>query len=286
MTSASIVIRTKNEARYLASTIEGILDQTQAPDEIFVVDSGSVDATVDIARRYPVRILTLEPERWNYSRAINVAAAVATGEALVCLSAHCRPIDEHWLASLTRHFADPLVAGVWGPGYRPGRELPRPGSPERQLTYGPETRSWGLSNSNSAIRRSLWEESPFDETLPATEDKAWGMVMLAAGFVIIYDPAAAVWHAAHDPINAFRRNRAVQSGYQLIFPELKSTALGQAAVVARRARQLTVQRLRNRDFSGLARDLRRLVAVLASLAGGLIGRLRVPTRSDRDETKP
>ena len=286
MISTSIVIRTKNEARYLASTIEGILDQTQSPDEIFVVDSGSVDATIEIAQRYPVRILTLEPQRWNYSRAINIAAAVATGEALVCLSAHCRPIDQHWLASLTRHLADPIVAGVWGPGYRPGRELPRPGPPERQLTYRAENRSWGLSNSNSAIRRSLWEESPFDEALPATEDKAWGMAMLAAGFEIVYDPAAAVWHAAHDPVKAFRRNRAVQSGYQLIFPELQSTAMGQAAVVARRAGQLTKQRLTNRDFSGLARDLRRLAAVLASLAGGLAARLRVPSRSDRDETKP
>jgi len=283
--STSIVIRTKNEARYLNSTIEGILDQTQAPDEIFVVDSGSVDATIAIARRYPVRILFLEPERWNYSRAINLAAAVATGEALVCLSAHCRPIDEHWLLSLTGHLADPIVAGVWGPGYRPGRELPRPGPPERQRTYGAENRSWGLSNSNSAIRRSLWEETPFDEALPATEDKAWGMAMLAAGFEIVYDPAAAVWHAAHDPVNAFRRNRAVQSGYHLIFPELKSNVLGQAGVVARRAGQLTRQRLKSRDFSGLARDVRRLAAVLASLAGGLIGRLRVPTRSDRDETK-
>ena len=285
MISTSIVIRTKNEARYLASTIEGILDQTQPPDEVFVVDSGSVDATIEIAHRYPVRILTLEPQRWNYSRAINIAAAAATGEALVCLSAHCRPVDQHWLVSLIRHLADPIVAGVWGPGYRPGRELPRPGPPERQLTYGAENRSWGLSNSNSAIRRSLWEESPFDEALPATEDKAWGMAMLAAGFEIVYDPAAAVWHAAHDPVNAFRRNRAVQSGYQLIFPELRSTAVGQAAVVARRAGQLTKQRLKSRDVSGLARDVRRVAAVLASLAGGLAARLRA-SRSDRDETKP
>ena len=109
--------------------------------------------------------------------------------------------------------------------------------------------------------------------------------MLAAGFEIVYDPAAAVWHVAHDPVNAFRRNRAVQSGYQLMFPELRSTAVGQAAVVARRAGQLTKERLKSRDVSGLARDVRRLAAVLASLAGGLAARLRA-SRSDRDETKP
>ncbi len=272
MTSASIIIRTKNEAKYLASTLDAILDQTQRPHEIFIIDSGSADDTIEIARRYPVRILTIEPERWNYSRAINIAAAHATGEVLICLSAHCRPIDEHWLASLTQHLTDPTVAGVWGPGYQPGREVPHPGLAERQLTYGPENRSWGLSNSNSAIRRSLWQELPFDETLPATEDKAWAMAMLARGLVIVHEPAAAVWHAAHDPKNAFRRNRAVQSGYDLIFPELSSSAVRQAAIIARRASQLTRQRLESRDFSGFARDLMRLPAALASLSGGLVAR--------------
>jgi rhamnosyltransferase len=281
--SASIVIRTKNEAKYLASTLEGVLGQTLRPHEIFIVDSGSADETIEIARRYPVRILTIKPELWNYSRAINIAAAAASGEALVCLSAHCRPMDEHWLAALTRHLTDPIVAGVWGPGYRPGREIPVPGLAERQLTYGRENRSWGLSNSNSAIRHSLWQELPFDETLPATEDKAWGMSMLARGFVIVHDPAAAVWHAAHDPVNAFRRNRAVQSGYHLIFPDLRSTAGVQAAIVGRRAVQLTRQRLESRDFSGFGRDLRRLAAVLASLAGGLVARAgRVLSRPHRD----
>lgn len=281
LTSASIIIRTKNEAKHLAMTLEGILDQSEPPHEIIVIDSGSSDDTVAIARRYPVRLLTIAPAEWNYSRAINMAAASATGEILVCLSAHCRPIDRDWLRNITSHFADPTVAGVWGPGYRPGRESPRAGPAERQTHYGVENRSWGLSNSNGAIRRSLWEELPFDETLPATEDKAWGMAMISRGYVIVHDPAAAVWHAAHSPVNSYRRNRSVHSGYHMIFPGVKFTAWSQTAIVVRRGHQLLRERLQSRDFTGLARDLKRLAAILASLAGGLAARNRRSGSHDR-----
>ena len=276
MTTASIIIRTKDEARHLGRTLEGVFAQDLTPHEVIVIDSGSTDATVAVARSHPVQILHLDPRDWGYSRALNVAAARATGRVLVCLSAHCVPVTASWLTSLVRHFQDPDVAGVWGPGYRPGRELPAAGPPLRQMpgSYTVENRWWGLTNANSAIRRDLWQLVPFDEDLPAAEDKAWGKAMLERNMIIVYEPAAAVWHAPHGALAAFRRNHAVQRGYHRIFPELGSTIGQQSGVAVRRAGHLTWGRLKHGDLSGLGRDVTRLPSVLSSVIGGTLANLR------------
>lgn len=271
--TASIIIRTKNEAADLGRTLTAVLGQNPPPHEVIVVDSGSTDGTLDVARRFPVATMEIAPEEWSYSRAINLAAARATGDLLICLSAHCEPVTDRWLASLVRHFDDPSVAGVWGPNLRRGRDHLRPGPPQRQLpgTYTVRNRSWGLSNGNSAIRRARWEDVPFDEDLPATEDKAWGLAMLGRGYVIVHDPEAAVWHEEHTLANAYRRNLAVQAGFRRIFPELDAPYSNQIRMVVRTAASLLATRLRDRDAARLWRDVKRAPRVGAALVGGVVG---------------
>lgn len=280
MTTASIIIRTKNEAAHLGATLEQLLAQETQPHEIIVIDSGSTDRTVEIAERYPTIVMHIKPEEWNYSRAINRAAARATGEFLLCLSAHCRPVHTDWLDRMLGHFSDPDVAGVWGPGLKPGSEVPVATPPERQLpgSYTPAGRSYGLSNANSAIRRSLWLDCPFDERLPAAEDKGWAKVMLDRGFVIVRDPAAVVWHEPHPPGASFRRNQAIQAGYRLIFPELEGIGKAQVSIVTKRGFDTVATRVRAGDLRGFLSDIGRLPAIVASLYGGL--------RSARGEVAP
>lgn len=270
---ASVIIRTKNEAKDLARTLTGVFGQTLEPHEVIVIDSGSTDDTVAIARRFPVILREIAPEEWSYSRALNMGAERATGDVLVCLSAHCEPVTDRWLESLCGHLADPTVAGVWGPSLRPNRDRPTGGEPHRQVpgSYTVENRMWGLSNGNSAIRRSLWCEVPFDEAIPATEDKAWGLAMLNRGYVIVHEPAAGVWHEAHTATNDFHRAVAVQAGFRQMFPELNAPYSSQVAVIVRRARILLVTRFHDRDLAALRRDLARGPGVVAAVLGGVIG---------------
>jgi rhamnosyltransferase len=220
MRTASVLIRTLNEEADLASTLDAVLAQSVPPHEVVVVDSGSTDRTLEIARRRPVTIIEIQQREWSYPRALNVGAARTTGEILVSLSAHCRPLDETWLAALLRHFDDPRVAAVWGPGHRYHRPFPPPGPPQVQEhgSYTSETRMWGLSNANSALRRSLWLEVPFDERLPAAEDKAWGAELMRRGYCIVYEPVAGVVHGRHSVRAAYRRSRAGTEGFAMIFP--------------------------------------------------------------------
>jgi len=271
--TASIIIRTKNEERWLGTTLRAILTQSILPVEIFVIDSGSTDDTLTIARRFPeVTVLLISPQEWGYSRAINRAASKATGEILVVLSAHCPPVDERWLASLLAPFDDPIVAGVWGPSLSPGRPRPIVGPPEYQEpgSYRYENRSWGLSNPNAAIRRELWEAFPFDESLPAAEDKAWGREAMARGYCIVYEPKAAVWHPTHHPLAAYRRNRAVQAGFAMMFPERRAQGVRPGALL--RAFTRTVRfHVQNRDAAAFWKDAKRFPSLVAAVVGGMIG---------------
>ena len=55
----SIVIRCLNEEKHIGRLLQGISEQTYQNVEIIVVDSGSRDQTLDIARSYPTRIIQI-----------------------------------------------------------------------------------------------------------------------------------------------------------------------------------------------------------------------------------
>jgi glycosyltransferase involved in cell wall biosynthesis len=271
---ASVIIRTKNEQAALGTTIEAVLAQQVPPHELLVIDSGSTDRTLEIAARYPVRILAIAPADWGYARALNRAASEATGDVLVCLSAHCVPIDRAWLGALLAPFADARVAGVWGPQLRPGRPAPAAGSPlcQEPGSYSYANRTWGLSNANAAVRRDMWAAFPFDETMPAAEDKAWGRDAMNRGYCIVHEPAAAVWHAKHAPADAYHRQRAVMEGFARMFPEMERGVRAQGPTAMRAAWRLVRYHLSARDPRALWADVRRLPSTAAAIIGGMRAR--------------
>ena len=274
MRTASILIRTKNEARSLGSTLDAVFSQSVPPHEVFVIDSGSRDRTLEIAARYPVRIIKLSPKGWSYPRALNIGAREATGEFIVCLSAHCPPARSDWLANLLRHFDDPKIAAVWGPNHYRGSALPEPEAPIRQEpgAYGYANRKWGMANANSALRRSLWYAFPFDESMPATEDKAWGREAMDRGYSLVYDPAAGVWHERHSAIRSFRRSRAVRAGYEIMFPGRKESIWVEVRDLGRLILRKLVFHARTHKASNLLHDARRLPSALAALLGKVMRR--------------
>jgi rhamnosyltransferase len=278
--TASIIIRAKNEEKGLATTLEGVFSQSIPPHEVILVDSGSIDGTLEIAQRFPVRILHLPPEQWGYARALNVGAAAATGDILVCLSAHCPPVSRHWLANLIRHFGNPTVAAAWGPGIRPGRPLPPPEPPARQEpgSYDVHNRLWGLSNGNSALRRSLWHEFQFDESLPAAEDKAWGREAMARGYCVVHDPAAAVWHERHRVSDAYRRHRAINEGFAMMFPEVPLPRSAVLTNVLKAGWHWLGRHASSRDSRAFVHDLRRAPSTIAAVIGSLTARRHPPHR--------
>ncbi len=220
MPEISILIPTRNEARNIGACLDAVYSQKCALQfEVIVTDSGSSDETLSIARHYPVRIYAIPPENFHhYARKRNFAASLAKGDYLVYLSADALPVSCDWLEALTTNFSDPTVAAVYG------RHLPKPGSTiERQLTlgsvYGEQRmvkhcacrlelgfRYYHFSTVNAAIRRDVWGATRFPEDLKVFEDVGIAQRILDAGWKIVYEPRAAVFHSHnHTAPGLFRR---------------------------------------------------------------------------------
>jgi len=95
----SIVITSHNYAAFLPEALESVLGQSHSPVEIVVVDDGSSDGSADVARRYPVQVITQENQ--GVSAARNRGAAGCTGEFLMFLDAD--DILEHTYVSSCLH---------------------------------------------------------------------------------------------------------------------------------------------------------------------------------------
>ena len=73
----SVVVPTRNSARTLGRCLNSVRAQTYRNIEIIVVDNGSTDGTLDVARRYADVVLSGGPER---SAQVNQGARSATGK--------------------------------------------------------------------------------------------------------------------------------------------------------------------------------------------------------------
>ena len=58
--TVSVIIKALNEERHIASAIESALAALEGtPGEVILADAASTDRTVEIARRYPIKIVQL-----------------------------------------------------------------------------------------------------------------------------------------------------------------------------------------------------------------------------------
>ncbi len=208
----SVIIRSFNEERHIGRLLTGILQQSIREVEIILVDSGSTDATVSIASRFPVKIVTIKPEAFTFGRSLNLGCEQARGEFLVVASAHVYPVYIDWLENLLRPFEDPQVAVVYGK-QRGGKSTK---FSEHQIfaKWFPDASVARqdhpfCNNANAAVRRALWQQRPYDESLPGLEDLDWATWALSQGYFLAYSAEAEVVHVhnetARQVYNRYRR---------------------------------------------------------------------------------
>ncbi len=84
----SIIIRAYNEEAHIGRLLQGVKHQTLKDAEIVLVDSGSTDATVEIAESYGAHVVRIPSEEFTFGRSLNYGVREATSEYLVIASAH------------------------------------------------------------------------------------------------------------------------------------------------------------------------------------------------------
>ena len=219
----SIIIRAYNEEKHLRRLFEGIRHQTLRDVEVILVDSGSTDSTVAVAESYGARVVHIRPEEFTFGRSLNLGVRSATCEFIVIASAHVYPVYPDWLETLLSPFQDRQVALTYGK--QRGPDFAK--FSEQQIFhqwYPDVSRSKQstafCNNANAAIRKSLWEQNHYDETLTGLEDLAWAEWAQEQGHAVAYVAEAEIVHV-HDETarGVFNRYRREAMAFKRIHPE-------------------------------------------------------------------
>src|SRR5205085_4922348 len=114
----SVVIPVLNGERYLEEILEALA--RESVDETLVIDSGSSDRSVAIARSAGASVLEILPAEFGHGRTRNLGAEHTSGELICFLTQDATPVPG-WLNAYRAAFARAeRVGAAYGP------HLPRP----------------------------------------------------------------------------------------------------------------------------------------------------------------
>jgi O-antigen biosynthesis protein len=105
----SVIVPTYNEEQYIGECLGTLLAQSHPDYEVIVVDDGSTDRTIDIARSFGVEIIQQNHRGPGVAR--NVGAEQASGEILSFLDADMS-FDQDFLANLVKPIEQGLAVGA------------------------------------------------------------------------------------------------------------------------------------------------------------------------------
>jgi glycosyltransferase involved in cell wall biosynthesis len=174
-----VVIRFKNSAHTLPEVLRALRNQTRRPDFILGVDTGSTDPSPGLLESAGAHLVHWW-EPYHHARVLNFALAHCPADRVLVLSSHTVLKSDDALARLFAALDDPQVACASSPWDDDSFY-------SEAITWA-ELRQKGLkigsiySNSFGLLRRSLWEQVPFDESLVTMEDYAWALEQVRRGY--------------------------------------------------------------------------------------------------------
>jgi rhamnosyltransferase len=263
----SIVIPVKNGASTLDTALRGILSQTLADQtEIIIIDSGSSDGTLEIAKRYSVRVHEIPPHEFNHGLTRNLGVTLAQGDFVVMTVQDAYPADDRWLETMLRHFNDPEVAGVCGKQITPHDQDKNPmewhrpySAPQVTRHHFPDPISYHSLRNTDRLSIGSWDDVtamyrksaliklPFRTTMFG-EDFFWAADALAASLALVHDDLAMVFHYHDQPfVYRFKRMLTIYYHQYQLYGCLQSPSpwlhrIAQSAWHILRHRQLTYTR--------------------------------------------
>jgi glycosyltransferase involved in cell wall biosynthesis len=217
----SVVIPAYNAARYLAEAIESVLAQTYDPIEVIVVDDGSTDATAEVARRYPARLIEGSHGGRSVARNRGIDAAAGAFVAFCDADDVCVPNRiEAQVAYLDAHPEASIVSCLIETFVDPG--MPRPAW---LSDWRADTRpGWGTSA--LLARRSLLDRiGGFDPAYDLGEDSDLVFRAGEMGAPLEFVDEVLVRYRAHDA-NSMRDMVGIRHG---LFRALKDSAVRKRA---------------------------------------------------------
>lgn len=221
----SFIIPAMNEESMIVGALDSIRRQQLRDDitvaEVIVVDSGSTDATADIARA--AGCIVIPAAAGNVSASRNLGAAQASGNILAFVDADCE-LPDTWLTHIADELQDSQVVGAGM-----NMAVPLPGASwvertwhelaHRSAAVGLSENAEWLATFNVAVRTSVFTRiGGFDETLTTCEDVDLGYRLVREGSLRFIAGNGVIHHGESRSLSEFFRREAwrARGGWQLL----------------------------------------------------------------------
>jgi len=213
----SVIVPAYNEEKALGKTIESLLRLSYSNKEIIIVDDGSTDRTLEVARSYAQKDVVMVVTKSNGGKwdALNTGIKAAKGEFIVCIDADTI-LDQNAIHYLVRHFRNPKIGAVAGNvkvGNR-GSLLTKLQALEYVVGINLHRRSEAhLQNVTvvpgpiGAFRASVLNEVGFFEGDTFAEDADITFRILKAGYRTLYEPRAFAYTEAPKSMTGLAKQR-------------------------------------------------------------------------------
>ena len=187
MVTVSVVIPALDEIAFIGQCLESLTKQTVPPDEIIIVDAGSTDGTVEVARQYANNVFRIYKSSISLGR--DYGTREAKGEIIVSTDADT-VFSSDYIERVTSHFQDPNVVAVGGAIYPLN-----PSAITNLYTSSLNAISNGLHwfmGSNMAFRKDAYLKAGGYPVVHQSEDWILSANLSKQGKTV-YDPEAIVW---------------------------------------------------------------------------------------------
>ncbi len=211
----SIIIRTKNEERWIGHSIQSVIETIQNP-EIIIIDNNSEDETLNIVKHFAkdptleesnpnkyANIKILKIDDYTPGKSLNLGIKSSDNSYCMALSAHCiiKNFNINLLDKLSSYKA---IFGKQIPIWN-GKKITKRyiwshfGDIEVINMFSNSEKRYFFHNAASIFRKETLIEKPFNENLLGKEDRYWASNNINNNFKILYDPSFIVDH--HYTIN-------------------------------------------------------------------------------------
>lgn len=219
----SVIIRTRNEERWVGHTIQSVLDNLFRP-EIIIIDDSSTDCTIEIAKRFQSNPNLNDKSSPNYTdikihtindytpgKAINMGVKLSSNLNLMVISSHC-VINEFNESKVINDLDN--YSAIFGKQIpiMDGKKITKRyiwehfGDKEVVNMFSKMENRFFFHNAFAFYKKETLTKFKFDEYLSGKEDRYWAVDIVKNNLEYLYDPSIIVSHHYTQNGNTWKGN--------------------------------------------------------------------------------
>ena len=207
----SVVIRTRNEERWIGHSIQSVIDCLDKP-EIIIIDNKSTDKTINIVK-YFMQAPDLELSKksghttikiknvndYSPGKALNLGVKHASNQHVLIISAHCVLNKINMKNHIIQLKKYACVFGNQIPVFN-GKKITKrylwSNFTNRKVEnmYSKLENRYFLHNALAIYNKNVLKKYPFNENLVGKEDRYWVNKVIKKNKKTLYDPSLEAFH--------------------------------------------------------------------------------------------